>query len=222
MKTLLIKDFMLIKSQKRSIGIMALLVIIFAVFNMNPSFAISYGTVVFLIIAINTIAYDEYEKSNLYLFSLPIDRTTYATEKYLFSGMLLVGSTAIISIVTVASEFIKNQALDHQFLFEWRTGILAGVLIGVLMLAFTVPTQLKYGPEKGRLMLFGITIVVVVGTYLLDKISLQNGISVMDGLDKWMTGKLTIIQCGLGIIVCIITLEISMAISRRIMANKEY
>lgn len=222
MKTLLIKDFMLIKSQKHSIGIMALLVIIFAVFNMNPSFAISYGTVVFLIIAINTITYDEYEKSNLYLFSLPIDRTTYATEKYLFSGMLLVGSTAIISIVTVASEFIKNQALDYRFLFEWRTGILAGVLIGVLMLAFTVPTQLKYGPEKGRLMLFGITIVVVVGTYLLDKSGNLPQISSV-GQMKDIYGNGITIQKGLtGAALGIIITAISMAISVRIMANKEY
>lgn len=222
MKTLLIKDFMLIKSQKHSIGIMALLVIIFAVFNMNPSFAISYGTVVFLIIAINTITYDEYEKSNLYLFSLPIDRTTYATEKYLFSGMLLVGSTAIISIVTVASEFIKNQALDYRFLFEWRTGILAGVLIGVLMLAFTVPTQLKYGPEKGRLMLFGITIVVVVGTYLLDKSGNLPQISPV-GQMKDIYGNGITIQKGLtGVALGIIITAISMAISVRIMANKEY
>lgn len=222
MKTLLIKDFMLIKSQKRSIGIMALLVIIFAVFNMNPSFAISYGTVVFSIIAINTIAYDEYEKSNLYLFSLPIDRTTYATEKYLFSGMLLVGSTAIISIVTVASEFIKNQALDYRFLFEWRTGILAGVLISVLMLAFTVPTQLKYGPEKGRLMLFGITIVVVVGTYLLDKSGNLPQISSV-GQMKDIYGNGITIQKGLtGVALGIIITAISMAISVRIMANKEY
>lgn len=222
MKTLLIKDFMLVKSQKRSVIYMALLVMAFAIFNMNPSFAISYGVIAFSIIAINTIAYDEYEHSNLYLFSMPIEKDTYATEKYIFSGIVMLVSGIIISAVIVIAELIKHQTVDSQFLFELRCGMMAGLIITVVMLILTIPVQLKYGPEKGRIILFGIAIFIVLGVFMLENLDLPNGMSVLEQMEKWMSGQTSAVIWGCTIVAGILALTVSVMISRKIMERKEF
>ena len=82
MKGLLIKDFQLMKNQGKIL--IAILVVIAAfgiIADGNSSFLTAYITIFLALFTTSTISYDEYDSGYLFLFTLPISRRGYVTEK---------------------------------------------------------------------------------------------------------------------------------------------
>ena len=97
MKGLLIKDTTLILQNKKFIifALVLAAVMAFQQSDFASSVLFGYVTTLFSIMAINTLAYDENDKSIVFLMTLPINRNTYVKEKYViafivsFLGFLL-------------------------------------------------------------------------------------------------------------------------------------
>ena len=81
MRGLLVKDLRQILQQKKFLVIMLLLAF-FLNMNTDGSFVFGYLTFVGAFLVLNTLSYDEYDNTLPFIFTLPVERKTYAIEKY--------------------------------------------------------------------------------------------------------------------------------------------
>lgn len=147
MKGLLVKDFLLMIKSKKVILFMLFIGIIGGINDI--SFATGYILMVLAILSLSTISYDEANHGLKTLFTLPISKSDYVKEKYLFS-LIITGIGFVF--VTILGCFSKNGFMETLI-----------ILSTALLLALSLPFQLKEGNEKGRIVLF----VVVFGCTFL-------------------------------------------------------
>ncbi len=216
MKALLIKDLRLMMAQKRFFLMVAGLAIVMAAMNNDVSFLMGFVTLIIGQFAVSTISYDEYDNGFAFLFTLPVGRRMYAAEKYAL-GLLLalaacVFSTGVSLIVT---------AVQGGPLTEVLAAGAAMLPAALLIQAFTIPFQLKYGGEKGRLVLMavaGVIFVVIAGGSMLAKTLHFDLAAAVDGLSRWSAGLLL----GGMLALTLAALAVSLRISMGVMEKKEF
>ena len=147
MKGLLIKDMKLLLGQKR-FYIMVLAIGILFMFSNGPSMGISYTTTILAIFTLSTISYDEFDNGMSYLMVLPIDKKTYVKEKYVFGGLLSIAAYVLSAIPAVLITKIKPSGSDIMEVLA--TGMVT-IVISCLILALTLPLQIKFGADKGKI-----------------------------------------------------------------------
>lgn len=151
MKGLLIKDIRLLLGQKRFILMVIGFGLFFMMMNRNPSMGVGYITLLLTIFTMSTLSYDEYDNGMTFLLTLPISRKTYVREKYVFGGLLAVLAAAVSSIVAVFVGTVMKMEVSTPEIVT--TGVvLAGM--SLLIMAISIPMQIKYGTEKGRIAMF--------------------------------------------------------------------
>lgn len=148
MKGLLIKDLLLMIKSKKVILFMLFIGIIGGINDI--SFATGYILMVLAILSLSTISYDEANHGLKTLFTLPISKSDYVKEKYLFS-LIITGIGFVF--VTILGCFSKSGFMETLIILSTT----------LLLLALSLPFQLKEGNEKGRIVLF----VVVFGCTFL-------------------------------------------------------
>ena len=221
MKGLMIKDFRIIMNQKRFIVLYLFIALILS-FSMDYTFIVSYVPMVSTILALSTISYDYNDNGLSFIMTHPNKPGDYAVAKYIFS-MLAVTFMWLVSIV------IQIIAIMIQ-----KTDVATGEVIMtdalmlpmfLLILAVMLPIELKYSPEKARVVLFiifGVVMLIVLGGKSIAESLSSSGIvnveKIVAGFQN-INGSVLVIAA---YAVCIIVLSISMMISIRIMKNKEF
>ena len=222
MKGLFLKDLYFTLQQKKMLLIILFMFIIFYISQGAESgpFVIAYVSLLGGMFVLNTISYDEYENSISYLFTLPIQRSEYVKEKYLFG---VFGLSFFWGIVTLA-----YLCLNYQNAQETLLGALMILAVMFFFEMVMLPVQLKFGGDKGRIAVIGI---VVAGMLLLFGIkSLLEG---MAGSSEEVKLKLLNLTEGLlsmnpwiaGMIVggiLMVGAYISYRISLKVILNREY
>ena len=165
MKGLLIKDINLLKGQKQMwIGIIAIMTIVL-VYADNPSFVIIYMAIIASMFTLNTMSYDEAQNGLSFLFTMPISRKNYLREKYLFGISLSVLAILAASLAGKAVCLAKHLEFPAE---ELLITVISGLLTAVVVLAFSLPLQVKFGMEKGRVVLLAIFgLVFLLGTAIM-------------------------------------------------------
>ena len=135
------------------------------------SFILPYMASVMTSVAISTISYDSMDNGNSFLFTLPVRRKDYATEKYFFgfgavSALIVAIACGILLLVR------KSEMTAGAFGVETMTCLLIVLLLADLL----VPLQIKFGAEKSK-----IVILATVGILVL-------GFEIMKNLDQYMQG----------------------------------
>lgn len=217
MKGLLVKDFSLIKQQKKFLAILLLLSIVLN-YNSDGSFVIGYLTFVCSFLIISSISYDEYDNGYSFLFTLPVGRKTYVRSKYIFA-VLLSGCSWMVGCV-IASVFYlaRNQVgrLRGSMAEAWI--LLLAILI---FLAIVLPLQFKFGAEKGRyamLATFGICFVIgYLGKTISDSLGIhpERIFYRLLAQNSWVLG-------GILLLGTVIILGISYLFSVAILRQKEF
>lgn len=167
MKGLLIKDYRLLKNQKQFFVMMLGISIAFGFVYENSFFIISYMTFLLSMFTISTISYDEYDNGMPFLFTLPVSRSIYVTEKYVFGLITAVGS------VLLSCSLALLVCLIRQTDFSWGElppYIFSSLLMVTVLLSVSLPLQLKFGAEKSRvalLLAYGIILLAGYGALLL-------------------------------------------------------
>lgn len=218
MKGLLIKDIKLIEKQKY-IMILWLGLSLFMMFgNQDPTFALSYGMFLMVILLIGTISYDDFDNGISFIMTLPIKRKTYAIEKY----VLTLGGTflAYVFITLVGCGFLTlhpetlpiKDYLEIGFIIYLVASVLASVMI---------PIQLKYGAEKGRVVLLVITGLIVCFSFLASK--LKQVLAMITDFTAAIASSLgTTAFSILGVLIVCLFICLSVRISIHIMEHEEY
>ncbi len=218
MKAMLIKDINLLKGQKQFFGMLFLMIIMFTVIQSDPTFSICYVTLMFAILTLTTMSYDDYENGMCYLLTLPVSRREYVTEKYLF-GMLaslcgLIGS----SFVTVVAAYIKRIVYPWE---EWTATAISCIILLSLALAVTTPIQLKFGSEKSRMAVFGVFALGSVAVFIIAKLCQAAGIDINAVLESAFVENLTTTVWGICVMAAAV-LAVSWWISVRVLEKREF
>lgn len=211
MKGLLVKDFLLIFQRKQTL--LMFLVISFVMgFSIGGSFIVGYLCLLSTTLAVGTISYDDADNGLLFLLTWPISRQDYVLSKYVLCGIV----AAVSWVLAFGFLGVLNVVKGLPFHFgEELTAAAALIPVVLLLFCLMIPVQLKYGPEKGRLvvMLFGGGLVGLF--LLLEKfVSAETAAQLLDSIPEM--GYLAA-----GIIFCLCSLLISIQVSIRIMEHKK-
>ena len=211
MKGLLAKDFALFVQRKRTFIFLAVWAVVIA-FSMDGSFMTGWMTIISSFFAISSLTYDEYDNCYPFLMSMPVTGKIYAIEKYLFG--FLCGFGAWIFSVAV---YLVVAAIKGQLATPGTEIIKLAVFIPVFMLLIDIslPLNLKFGSEKGRIAILLIWGVVFVGIFVLTKL-----FDVTIRIDETIFSELAII--GTVFLAAAVLTVISILLSIRIMQNKEF
>lgn len=165
MKGLLTKDFALLKQRKKIIIILALWSVVMCFAMDDGSFVMGWMTIICAFFTGSSIAYDEYDNCLPSLMCLPITGKTYAIEKYLFGFLCGIVawlySAAVYLLITFFA--LKGDATDI---------IQNAVFIPIFMLIIDIslPLNLKFGSERGRMIGFIFGGVAFVALFLVAKL----------------------------------------------------
>lgn len=215
MRGLLIKDFRLMKNQGRSLIIIVAAAVAVNLWIDNYAFIIAYLGLIGVSLAMSTVAYDEYDNGNVFLFSLPITPKEYATEKYIFSLLFAGGAWLIGTVGSAAMQLTKGETGD---IFAAALMLLPAL---ILLLAIMLPFQLKFGAEKGRIIRIVVLMlgfgIITAGVQLAEmwNLSLSDGTQLLRMLNTGTVGVL-------GAAAAAAVLYISWKISVSIMKKKEF
>lgn len=218
MKGLLIKDIKLMLGQKKFFLVVVGMGIFFMFSNANPVSGVSYITMLLSIFTLSTISYDEFDNGMAFLMTLPIERKTYALEKYVFAGLV----SLISAVGTSLLAFVLGEVMDVPVDMAEVIGVACViVLLSWLMLSVTIPLQIKFGSEKGRFamilamgIIFGTVFALAKGLSSVGA-DMSGVILFLDSLEAW--------QLVLGaVLVTALILVISYLSCIRIINKKEY
>lgn len=164
MKGLLIKDFMYMKKQKSFLLLILAASAYMMVALADVSFMIGYISCIYCMFLVGTISYDELDNGYAFLFTLPFSRKDYAVSKYLF-GLLwcFTGGLgmAVLYAIGLCAKGVKPETM----------GVILNAIIfltvGILVMAFMLPLQFKYGNAKFGLSMSVMCILIAVIGYIL-------------------------------------------------------
>lgn len=208
MRGLLIKDLRLFLQQKK---FLIMLLVIAILLN-------SYLTFLCCFVSLSTISYDEFDNGYAFLFTLPVGRRTYATEKYVFS--IILGVIAWLIGVLTSIPFQMYQNAD----FVLKEGLIEAVILLpclFVMLSVMIPFLLKFGGEKGRtamLVVVGIAFVVGFALVKLVEILHIDVNKILSSLPVMNMGTIVVAA----FVASFVVLLVSVVISVRIMEKKEF
>ncbi len=211
MKGLLIKDFKLIKGQGSYFLVIAAFAAGVTILSDNPSFIIGYLTFVGSLFTLTTLSYDEMDNGSAFLFSLPITRKGYVTEKYGLGLILGGGSCLLATLIASAAELWKNSIPVKETI----TSALWMIPIVLFILSFTLPVQLKFSTEKSSIVMVVVIGLVFAVGFLISKIAGMLNIDLAAAADRLASmgmGTLFAVLLAAAVIVFLISLNISVAI----------
>jgi len=218
MTALLIKDWRLFKNQGRYF--FTILVIAMAILVAGSEeytiFTTSYITFVVAYFTLSTISYDEYDNGMGFLMALPVTRRIYVSEKYLLTVMLTTGAWTFS--VGINWLFFRSGASEES-LQEMLCTAPVFLMTVFIFLSISLPLFLKFGPEKGRMISFGILGTAALAVFILSKMKI--GLSEIKALDRNLP-KQPFAVCGICIVLSALIIFISYMISIKLMEKKEF
>ena len=148
MKALLMKDLMALKSSlKLFLAAAGVYLLLFS--KDSPETVAMVLTLMTFFLNLNSLSYDEKANWNAFALTLPLSRKKLAASKYLLA-LVLFGAALALALLLGLGLGLAFPQLDVA---EYCVATLA--MMGALMLLQTLvlPVSLKWGTEKGRLML---------------------------------------------------------------------
>ncbi len=218
MKALFIKDLGLMKGQKQFFAVVLIMMTVFLSAYTDYSFVIAYITVMFGIMTLSTISYDDQDNGLGYLFALPVSRRDYVKEKYLFSFATTIPGTILVTVFALVVSRIRKIDFCIE---EWVTMVTVSLLIVVVTLVLMIPIHLKFGAERSRLALMilfgGGSLTIYAAVKLCDAL----GIDYISALDWLADMSPAVTLTGLALI-CTVLLGISYRCSIMFIEAREF
>ena len=223
MKTLLVKDYRILMTQKKSFFILLLVGVIMMISTFEIDFLTGYMMMMAMILSLGTVNYDELDNGMAFIMTLPANRKTYAIEKYVFTMLNIVACAAIMLMIY----FITRGFINWQFGAGDMVSITAGWICGIMIAASVmIPLYLKFGAEKRRvvmMLLWGIVAVIAIGGQKLAEV--MAGTEAMNAINGFFT-KISTLPIGVVVLavvaVLVMVVIFSLGISIGIMKKKEF
>lgn len=223
MKTLLVKDYRILMTQKKSFFILLLVGVIMVISTFEIDFLTGYMMMMAMILSLGTVNYDELDNGMAFIMTLPANRKTYAIEKYVFTMINIVACAAIMLMIY----FITKGLVNWQFGAGDMVSVTAGWICGIMIAASVmIPLYLKFGAEKRRvvmMLLWGIVAVIAIGGQKLAEV--MAGTEAMNTINGFFA-KISTLPAGVVVLavvaVLVMVVIFSLGISIGIMKKKEF
>ena len=149
MEGLILKDLLNLRSTFKMLGAM---IVFFAVAFLREGNSFVFGIIIlmFAMMVVTTISYDDLAKWDAYALTMPVTRAEMVLSKYLVMALLNTLGAVLSLIVGVAGSIIMRKSFDLEIL----TIIGLIYLIAFIFGSVIIPLIYKFGTEKARLMLF--------------------------------------------------------------------
>lgn len=159
MTGLILKDLLILRKTLRSYLFMLIVYVGIAFTGVWSADIVGVLLVVMVVmLPMNVFAYDKQAKWDTYGLALPVGRTKTIAARYLcvlLLCLLSVGLTAILGVMLYAAGRVEEPV---EFLVSCSVMGLMSVLVNAIMLPFLY----KFGPERARMMFFGIMGVIAL------------------------------------------------------------
>ncbi|MBO4219248.1 MAG: ABC-2 transporter permease [Erysipelotrichaceae bacterium] len=216
MKGLIVKDLCLNFRNSRTI-LMYLIICVVMGFSMDGSFIIGYAAMLFGIMAVGTISYDELDNGLPFLMSLPVDRRSYVAEKFIYSLIMEAAGTLFGVAVYVVCSLIRGQPVD---LISSLPYVLAIMAVMTLIVSGMIVIELKFGAEKSRLAMLVIYGAIAVVMLALSKI--PGGSELLEKAVDLLESASPAVVAGVMIIIVAMLDLLLYFLAVRIMKKKEF
>lgn len=172
-KGLVIKDLLQLKSYKKTVIIY---ILIFCISSLSLENGIENMLVVMLTLGLGMFSiasfnYDEFNKVDRYILTLPVTKKEVVLSKYI----LVIVSTIVGSLIGIILSFAMIMLMNNSILNIEEillTGL--GGIFGVgIIEAIQIPCIYKFGAEKGRIQMVILTALLGVIIYFISKINIQ-------------------------------------------------
>lgn len=216
MKGLFIYDIKTLKSMRCFLAIIAIVSIVTTVTN-GFTFSVPYMTV---FSAYSAISLFDNDKTMAYMFTLPVSRSIYAKEKYIFSIIFMFICSSALCAIGVIVCLVTQGAMPNpaQVLSIEAVALLGGYTV----IIYVVPIICKWGNENGRVIASLLTIVsffaIVSVINSLGEEGIKWSLDFTTGITNMPAGALALIGA---LIIALLGL-FSYGISSRIIKNKEF
>ena len=218
MKGLFVKDFKLMALQKKFLLLILAIVIGMMVFDDDLVFPLGFFSFIVSVLTLSTISYDDFDNGNAFLFTLPVSRRNYVFEKY-FLGLLFGGAAWMLATVLEIIISVQKGALPAAELMSASLIILP---IMIVLQAVMLPFQLKFGADKGRIVMIGsFGAIAVIGLVIVNGAKAVFHVDLLSLLDNLPTVSMGIFLAGT-FLISLLLLLLSMKISLAIMKKKEF
>lgn len=217
---LLIKDLCLMREIRKLLLIILFFTVIFIFNGTSSTFLTGYIMIIIAFLVGMTISYDEMNNGLAFLMTLPVTRRQYVAEKFICGLLSLFLGFVYTMVVAVIQSMIGNSAPDLKE--SIMTAVLFAV-IGVIVLPFSIAIDLKFGVEKGRVMLILGFMVIFFLFYMGVEFLERNFPEKKEAFLQWFNtifeGSKIYPVCA---VICAVVLLVSFFASCRILEKKEF
>ena len=206
MKGLILKDLLNLKSTFKMLGAM---IVFFAVAFLREGNSFVFGIIIlmFAMMVVTTISYDDLAKWDAYALTMPVTRKEMVLSKYLVMVLLNTLGAVLSLIIGIVGSFLMNQSFDLEILVIVGLVYLIAFIFGSLI----IPLIYKFGTEKARLMLFLCALIPTALFLLLE----QFNVPLPTTGNPWIYLFLLIVFAVVGVVL-------SYLISLKIYTKKEF
>lgn len=218
MKGLLVKDLKFIMLQKNFFALILMVVIGMMTFTDDIIFPVAFLCFIVSLFTVTTISYDDFDNSNMFLFTLPITRHHYVIEKY-YLGLLLGGiSWVFATVLGMMATLFKGTLAITDFIMIALLILPIMIIIQVIM----IPFQLQFGGDKGRIAMIGVFGALAVISLIVEK-----GVKAIFHIDLFhVFNALSTLSAGVfvggAIVIALVILFVSLKVSLSIINKKEF
>ena len=210
MNSLILKDFISLKSYSKTLAIIIGFFTIITFTNDEPSFLSGMIILIMSMLPITSFSYDQHAKWDLYTQTLPVSRKELVMSKYMLGIMSIVAGAILAILLNIIILLVKSLEVDLWYLILANSLI---ALVALLYLSILIPLVYKFGVEKSRLLMIIVLAIPSVLAIGLSKLGVS--ISVLDEIKP-----VIVVAIGLVFVVCVML--ISYVISIRIYMKKDF
>lgn len=217
MTGLILKDFLILRKTLRSYLFMMIVYAAIAFTGVWTADIVGVLMVVMVtLLPMNVFAYDKQCQWDTYGLSLPVGRTKTVAARYLCVLLLCLFSVALTAVLGVALYAAGRVEEPVEFMVTCSVMGLMSVLVNAIMLPFLY----KFGPERARMMFFGIMggVVLLIAAILFP----LGGLNWLKSLDltEPTFGQATIVPA-VAALAGLILLALSFLLSRHFYGSKD-
>lgn len=219
MKGLLIKDIRLMANMSNNLFLIILIAVGMSTYLNDTSFLVVYLGLMGTTFTTSTLSYDEFDNGYAFLFSLPVSRKGYVIEKYSFGLIMCGGGWLLGSILTVVSGMIRGTGEPRDLILE----SLLLLPMAFAVLAILLPFHMKFGAEKGRIVMVavmgGLFIAFILAVKVLGRMNLNLDLDAMlESMPVLGMGAAAVVAVAIGVALLLLSCRISLSI----MEKKEF
>lgn len=204
MLSLVIKDIIV---QKKTV-LLSLVYVVFFIFafqSIGPSGFTAAAVAVTYILVVTSAAYDDKNKADIMLNSLPVKRSDIVFAKYL--SVFIYAAIGIIAYI-LASAGAKVLMLPVRVYSVTLETFVGGLFAIILLNSIYFPVFFKFGYMKSRIVNFILFFVFFFGVQAVAEFKFTRNIMLM--LDSLPDFEIASIIMGIGVVILIISYALSL------------